>query len=140
LEYFTKDKIKIILEENSRLFEEADYLFKRYGVDYCIALFHIKDKQKNIDIDFTKIVRVSDRYINISHENHLFLFSHTKEEDAYSAIYAIDRKLIKEYGVSIENYFIYGIKQKEELLTPFDMLKQLVSAVKLNSKTKLIVF
>ena len=116
-----------------------DYLHKRYNIDYTACIL-IVNKAIYQNIDISKLIRRTDKYIKIDNSRHFILFFATDKSATFKALYSLERKLLTIYNLfDIDDIFSAFVAGKKKDRTTKDMIDLCFKMSQNNKKTGDIV-
>ena len=115
-----------IYSDNKNTFDEVDYLYDRYSIEYTIVLIEFKDDLLHLDLHLKELLRLSDKYIKLNEKYHLILFTYTSFKQACQAILSLERKITKKYSLYYKNVLFNSYSQeKTREFSSLELLKKI---------------
>lgn len=127
--------VEKIYRQHKRFFVECDYMHHRQGVIISIALLRTEGSISSLDIK--KLIRLTDRHIEIDETHHTILFTFTNIDNAYKAILRIEKCLYKQFATHDVFNFSCVIAEKQKGETLYTLFKK--TALELREIEKEIV-
>lgn len=110
-----------------RIFVECDYMHHRHGVSITMAL--LKTEESISSLDIKKLIRLTDRHVEIDETHHTILFTFTNVDNAYRAILRIEKNLYAQFATQNVFDFACVIAEKQKGETLYTLFKKVAIAL-----------